>query len=267
LKRTYHRPMPKSNQGFAFVICQIGEDDSPVRKRADDFLKYIVEPAISKWSLKPLRSDQDPTPGQVTPRIIRSLLEARVVIADLSGRNPNVYYELAVAHSFARPVAILVDHTKTLSFDTQHERVIEIGDDGVIGAAQAERAKDALVKVLEVAMGENYQPSNLVTDVATAQQLSELAADNPIAAQLATIGLDLQEIKTQLPAANRFYRYPVTVVGTDYPWLKGPILSGAGAVANLGEPPYVPMGLSSLDENPTTITAPSPPRKRRQARK
>ena len=28
MKRTYHRPMPKSNQGFAFVICQIGEDDN-----------------------------------------------------------------------------------------------------------------------------------------------------------------------------------------------------------------------------------------------
>src|SRR5438093_821149 len=44
LKRTYHRPMPKSNQGFAFVICQIGEDDSPVRKRGDDYPHYIVEP-------------------------------------------------------------------------------------------------------------------------------------------------------------------------------------------------------------------------------
>jgi hypothetical protein len=201
----------KPTSEIAFVICQIGEADTPERKRADDVIKYIIEPAISKWSLKPLRSDQDPTPGQVTSRIITSLIHARVVIADLTGRNPNVYYELAVAHSFGRPVIILVDHAKSLTFDTQHERVIQIRDSGTIGASQADEASKELIRQLEVVMAHGYKPSNLVTDVATARRLADLAANDPIAAQLATIGEDVQEIKSRL-AANRFYDAAATVI-------------------------------------------------------
>lgn len=118
---------------------------------------------------------------------MRSLLDSKVVFADLTGRNPNVYYELGVAHSFRLPVVILVDNPASLSFDAQNERVIAIGDSGVISVSQAEEAKSALRGVLEVVLHEEYEPENLITAVAVSQSLDALAPANPVASELGTI--------------------------------------------------------------------------------
>jgi hypothetical protein len=93
----------------AFVISQIGDEHSEIRARADEVLEFIIGPVAAEYNLEVVRSDLDPTPGQVTSRLIKSILESRVIIAELTGRNPNVYYELGVVHSFRLPVVILVD--------------------------------------------------------------------------------------------------------------------------------------------------------------
>jgi chorismate mutase len=171
----------------AFFISQIGERGSSERKRSDEVFDHIVTPVAKEYKLSVIRGDRDPTPGQITTQIVRSLVESMVVFADLTGRNPNVYYELGVAHSFRLPVVILVDNPASLSFDAQNERVIAIGDSGVISVSQAEEAKSALRGVLEVVLQEEYEPENLITAVAVSQSLDALAPANPIASELSAI--------------------------------------------------------------------------------
>ena len=154
----------------------------------------IVAPVAEKFSLLVHRADRDPTPGQLTVQIVRSLLEARVVVADLTGRNPNVYYELGVAHAFQLPVAILVDKATSLSFDTQNEKVIEIGDAGVIGVNQARDAVAQLTSVFNVILSDSYEVENLLTSVAAARSLDALAPDNPFASEVSAIREQLDEI-------------------------------------------------------------------------
>src|SRR6266496_2227246 len=102
---------------YAFVIMQVGVRGSPERKRADDVYDYVVASTLGERGLQAYRSDLDPTPGQINQQMLRKLLEARIVIADLTGRNPNVFYEFGVAHAFARPVIALVDSARSLPFD------------------------------------------------------------------------------------------------------------------------------------------------------
>lgn len=170
-----------------FFISQVGDRGSPERKRADEVFDHIITPVAKEFQLAVTRADRDPTPGQITSQMVRSLLESTVVFADLTGRNPNVYYELGVAHSFRLPVIILVDIASSLSFDTQNERVIPIGDSGVIGVSQAEEAKSLLRSALKVVLEEDYQPDNLLTSVATSQSLDALAPSNPVASELAAV--------------------------------------------------------------------------------
>lgn len=185
-------------KGQAFVISPIGDDASETRVRSDDVFNFIVKPAVNGFGLSLMRADMDPTPGQVTSGLLRSILESRVIIADLSERNPNVYYELGVVHSFARPVIILVDRSSTLTFDTQNERVIEIKDNGKIGAGEAEAAKKALIKSLKIVLDPGYKPRSIVTEVAGAQSLSNLAPDNPIASELSRLGEKMDELSMTL---------------------------------------------------------------------
>jgi hypothetical protein len=194
--------MPKKNDK-AFVICQIGDEDSEVRARADEIFSFVVEPVVREFELTPTRSDRDPTPGQVTAQIIRSLTAASIVIADLTGRNPNVYYELGVAHSFGIPVVILVDAVDSLSFDTSQERVIELGEQERLGVAEAEKAKRKLRESLQVVLDDGYVPSSLVSEAAGSRSLQDLAPDNPIATELAFVRSGVEQLLQVGPRVGR----------------------------------------------------------------
>jgi hypothetical protein len=79
-----------------FFIGPIGEEGSPERDRSDQVFLGVVAEAAANLGLKPVRGDRISEPGQITTQIIHHLVYARAAVADLTGRNPNVFYELAV---------------------------------------------------------------------------------------------------------------------------------------------------------------------------
>lgn len=196
-----------------FLAIEIGPNGGVVRQRANEIDTYIVEPVAKELGLEVVRADKDPTPGPITSQMLRSLLDASVVIADLTNRNPNVYYELAVAHSFVRPVVLLVDDPKNIAFDTKDERVIPIGEyKESLSVQQAEAAKNQLREALNIALSTSYQPKSAVTEVAGAQSLDALAPENPVASELAVIREDLTEIKGRLTPQRVVRQIPPAVL-------------------------------------------------------
>ena len=187
-----------SGEDKAFVVMQIGTKDSPERKRADETFDFIVKPALAQFHIKAYRADLDPSPGGITAKMLTELLECRLVIADLTGRNPNVFYELGIAHSFARPLISIVDTVDTLPFDTKDQRVIELGaySDSGLTYAQGETAKKALVASLEVVLADGYDPPSPVRDVAGSQSLDKLAPENPFASELSAMRETIDEIRS-----------------------------------------------------------------------
>ena len=184
----------------AFVIMQVGAKDSSERKRADEIYEYIISPAVEAASLEPYRADLDLTPGAITPKMLAELLSARVVIADLTGRNPNVFYELGITHSFARPLISIADSSSSLPFDAKDERIIELGEYPSTGLAyaQGEQAKAALQESLEIVLGDEYSPPSPLREVAANRSVDQLAPDNPMAAELAQMRETLEEIRKRV---------------------------------------------------------------------
>jgi len=163
----------------AFIIMQIGAKDSTERKRADEIYQYIIMPALRDVGLEPYRADQDPTPGAITPKFLSELLNARLIIADLTGRNPNVFYELGIAHSYLLPVISIADTASTLPFDAKDERIIELGEYPPNGLtyAQGDRAKNALQESLRIVLADNYVPPSPLREVAaTTSKVREAAS-------------------------------------------------------------------------------------------
>jgi hypothetical protein len=62
----------------------------------------------------------------ITTQVIRHLIEAPLVVADLTGNNPNVYYELALRHAAAKPLIQLIEEGSALPFDIAGMRTIEL---------------------------------------------------------------------------------------------------------------------------------------------
>ena len=154
-----------------FVIGRIGEDPSAERDHANTFLKYIVEPcdALRRFGYaKPVRADQIAKPGQITTQIIEHLLNDDLVIADLTGHNPNVYYELSLRHAITKPVVQMVsDGMRQLPFDVHASRTIPFSFD----VREVERARSDLDLQINEIHNSGFQASNLITEVATLTQI------------------------------------------------------------------------------------------------
>jgi len=110
---------------ICFVVSQIGEDGSEARTRANQVLKHVIKPVAKKCGYEEiLRADDIAKPGMITPDIIGHLYDDALVIGDLSGRNPNVYYEVAVRQAARKPLVLLIEADERLPFDVADSRTI-----------------------------------------------------------------------------------------------------------------------------------------------
>jgi len=118
-------------QTTCFYITPIGEEASEQRAHSDLFLGNIVEPALEPFGLKVIRADAIDKPGMITRQVIEYIMRARLVIADLSFHNPNVFYELALRHATRLPVVQIVRTGDSLPFDVGQMRTIKIDNSSI----------------------------------------------------------------------------------------------------------------------------------------
>jgi len=100
-----------------FYITPIGEPTSEERQHADFMLEYVIKPAVEEFGLNVVRADQMGKPGMIGKQIIEQILKARLVIADLSFHNPNVFYELCLRHTTRLPTVQIKREIDKIPFD------------------------------------------------------------------------------------------------------------------------------------------------------
>ena len=70
-------------------------------------------PAIESVNLRPFRGDEEALgTNMIIKDVTKSIYDARIIVADLTGRNPNVMYELGLAHAAKKPVIMLVQNSR-----------------------------------------------------------------------------------------------------------------------------------------------------------
>lgn len=85
----------------------------------------IYKTAIEKAGLIPIRADNEIFgTGKIIDQIWTGINSAKVLIAELTGRNPNVFYELGLAHALKKPVVLTSSNEGDVPFDLHHIRVI-----------------------------------------------------------------------------------------------------------------------------------------------
>lgn len=72
----------------------------------DSYYTDLIRPTIEQSNLKSVRADEIYSSGAIMGDVYRSIYESRICIADVSEKNPNVSYELGVAHALLKPVII-----------------------------------------------------------------------------------------------------------------------------------------------------------------
>jgi hypothetical protein len=109
-----------------FYITPIGDEASEGRRHADFMMEYIIKPAVEESGLKVIRADQMGKPGMIGKQVIEHILKARLVVADLSFHNPNVFYELCLRHATRLPTVQVKRTLDSLPFDLNQYTTISI---------------------------------------------------------------------------------------------------------------------------------------------
>ncbi|MGZ8219004.1 hypothetical protein [Methylomagnum sp.] len=115
---------PKASGGQGRVRCFIV---MPFSLEWSNDVHRILSRVCEAAGVQPVRGDDLFTPTDILNDIWQSINGADFVITDISGRNPNVFYELGIAHTLAKPVLLISRSAADIPIDLSTRRVILYG--------------------------------------------------------------------------------------------------------------------------------------------
>lgn len=110
---------------ICFVIMPIGEYDSLVYEHYLEVYEDLFVPAIRAAGFEPKRADEETACNVIQCDIIDNIINADMALCDLSGKNPNVLYELGIRQAFDLPVVLVQEQGTSRIFDINIIRTID----------------------------------------------------------------------------------------------------------------------------------------------
>lgn len=113
-------PEQKVQSNLVFVLIPFNPDF--------DETYSVIKEVVQEAGFHCTRGDASFVSGEILPDIIQNIVKARLIIADITGRNPNVFYELGIAHAIGKQVLILSKVERDIPFDVASIRVLTYED-------------------------------------------------------------------------------------------------------------------------------------------
>jgi hypothetical protein len=180
-----------------FVIAPIGAAGSDIRKRSDQILKYVIRPVVEQCGYTAVRADEIGQPGMITSQVLTHIVNDAMVVADLTGDNANVFYELAVRHAIRKPFVQIIQKGDRIPFDVAGVRTIEVDHKNL---DSVEEAKIEMTKQMQFTA---EHPDRIESPISVAVDLESLKkSGDPEKRQLGEILSGLGEIKQLIQAQN-----------------------------------------------------------------
>ena len=89
----------------------------------------VIRPVLGQYGYDCVRADEDSRMGIIVSQIREAINAASLILCDLTFHNPNVFYELGIAHALGKQPLLLSQNPADLPFDVRHLRVIPYTDD------------------------------------------------------------------------------------------------------------------------------------------
>lgn len=116
-KEYFEKNEPDITEGLCFVIM-------PFNDNMNRIYGEVIAKAILDCGMIPIRADQIFDTKPIIISVMQKINEAEAVIADVTGRNPNVFYELGITHVQKENVILLAQNIEDVPFDLRHFRFI-----------------------------------------------------------------------------------------------------------------------------------------------
>lgn len=112
----------KLQEDLCFVLI-------PFKPPFDRLYREKIKPTVEACGFKCLRADDLFSPTPILEDIWVQICKSRVIIADVTGRNPNVFYEIGIAHTVGKPVIVITQDKQDIPFDIAQFRYFVYSDD------------------------------------------------------------------------------------------------------------------------------------------
>lgn len=170
--------MPAASARRCFVIAPIGDIGSETRRRSDQVMRHLIEPAASECGYEAIRADRISEPGLITTQVIEQIMDVPMVVADLSEQNPNVFYELAIRHAVGKPLVQIIREGERIPFDVSGMRTIQFNHQDLDSVAEAKTELTKQIRSVEM------DPSRVHSPLSTAINLQALRVSEQPAERL-----------------------------------------------------------------------------------
>lgn len=153
------------NLKTCFVIAPIDDEVSDAGQRSDKILRHIVAPAAKETGYTTLRADKISKAKKITPQVIEHILDDPLVIADLTGHNPNVFYELAIRHAIRKPFVQLIEKGESIPFDVEPTCTVQLDHRNRDSDSQAIKELAAQIRSAEQSPGNAFTPVSIAIQI------------------------------------------------------------------------------------------------------
>lgn len=225
-RERYAREMSESaptESKSIFVISPIGSAGTPEHRRYRLTLDYIVKKAFFAPDWEVVRADDETSPDSITTQVIGRIVESDLIIADLTDHNPNVFYELAVAHGYQKRVIHMMEEGQKVPFDVVDQRVI------FYDLADPESVDNARTGLINSAKWLDDNPGQARNPLSAHGQFSAISSASGGGADGRAVAEALESLSGQVARlGNRLPRRESTREGL---WVPKAVPEGAGAQA------------------------------------
>lgn len=140
----------------------------------DDIYDFLIHAPLSEAGYDVKRADDILNQGNILEDIIQSIINSDLIVADLSTANPNVYYELGIAHSHRKNVIMLTQNVEELPFDLRSYRIIPYSNH----FAKMDEARRQIQKLIKDVLDGNVKFGNPITDFNSSGSASPSPSSN-----------------------------------------------------------------------------------------
>lgn len=113
--------MPKEDELYCFII-------SSRAGKSRELSANVLRPAVESAGLTAISADNVKLGEQLASAIWSAIQKADLVLADISGSNPNVLYELGIAQGMGKRTIIVTDDYSNVPSDLSHLHIIRFED-------------------------------------------------------------------------------------------------------------------------------------------
>lgn len=140
---------PKASKKKCFIITPIGDEGSETFRMAKGVIESVIKPVLERNGFEDIKPAYEILEsGMIGNQIVDRIVNDDLVIANLTGNNPNVMYELAIRHAAAKPIIHICEDGTKLPFDIKDSRTIFYKND-MLGTKELIEGLERFVKEVD----------------------------------------------------------------------------------------------------------------------